>query len=448
MDVFLSYAQADQPLVRRLVEALTQSGLNVSWDRDLAGHSLSRAVDQQLRQAKVVVVVWTPESVRSDWVIDEAQQAFKLNKLVPILLGVESRLLPLPFNSLHSVDLGRWSGNSSDSQFRRLLETIKHHAAEEANTSSGGAAAAAAAAVAAIRAKSMQPPPGYATPAPAPMPVEAPRPAPAPMPAAEPAPAVPTVETVAAPSPDPVAVPAGVPAQAGAPDVFVAYSRKDAEICRSVVIALRQQGLDVFYDQFIEGGQEWRESIARSIKSCSVFLVLLSSGSVASAQVRKEVNLATTYTKSIVPVMIENVQLDGGLELELSGINFIAYFDNPEKRLLEVVEKAKTLAAISVFERRRDYTPPRTVATLPGPLPLVSTIAETSAPNQVRTCWLQGSFAVIGAGALSFAASNLLAPALGRTSVEWVTLLAIALFFFAFPYAIAVMLLFRRLLRG
>lgn len=445
MDVFLSYAQADQPLVRRLVEALTESGLNVWWDRDLVGHSLSRAVDQQLRQAKVVVVVWTRESVRSDWVIDEAQQAYKLNKLVPILLGVESRLLPLPFNSLHSVDLSRWSGNSSEPQFKRLLETIKHHAAEEAKPAFGGAAAAAAAAA---RAKAVQPPPSYATPAPAPMPVEAPGPAPAPMPAAEPAPAVPAVETVAAPPPEPVAVPAGGPAQAGAPDVFVAYSRKDAEICRRVVIALRQQGLDVFYDQFIEGGQEWRESIARSIKSCSVFLVLLSSGSVASAQVRKEVNLATTYTKSIVPVMIENVQLDGGLELELSGINFIAYFDNPEKRLVEVVEKAKTLAAISVFERRRDYTPPRTVATLPGPLPLVSTIAETSAPNQVRTCWLQGSFAVIGAGALSFAASNLLAPALGRTSVEWVTLLAIALFFFAFPYAIAVMLLFRRLLRG
>jgi hypothetical protein len=231
------------------------------------------------------------------------------------------------------------------------------------------------------------------------------------------------------------------------PDVFVAYSRKDGDTCQAIVAALRSEGLEVFYDQFIQGGEEWREIIARNIKGCSVFVVLFSASSAASPQVRKEVNLATANSKSVIPVMLEDIPLGGGLEYELSGINFVSYHQNPAQRLTEIVEKSKTLAAIAVFDRRRETlqalaSQPAGAAARNGP----AVMATQAAPAPAR--WGQGAVALLGALILSLATALIVARAQETERPERIAVLAAALYFIALPYVIAVLLLFRRLVRG
>lgn len=228
------------------------------------------------------------------------------------------------------------------------------------------------------------------------------------------------------------------------PDVFVAYSRKDSDTCRQIVSELRGHGLNVFYDQYIQGGEEWRDMLAWNIKNCSVLMVLFTASSKDSPQVRKEVNLATSHSKSIIPVMVEDVRLEGGLELELNGINFIPYFDSPQTRLAEAVEKAKTLAAIAVFERRRQ-------GLQEAPMhPLAMSLGPTAGPVRPPAKALNRLQAVLAfAGAMLLACSGaiLITAYAGRGSVELTTAMAVALFFVALPYTITIMLLFNRLLR-
>jgi hypothetical protein len=72
-----------------------------------AGHTYRSQIDEQLNAAKAVVIIWTSESVRSDWVISEADHAKRQNKLVnthvPPVKPNEN--IPKPFNQIHSVPL-------------------------------------------------------------------------------------------------------------------------------------------------------------------------------------------------------------------------------------------------------------------------------------------------------------------------------------------------------
>jgi hypothetical protein len=227
--------------------------------------------------------------------------------------------------------------------------------------------------------------------------------------------------------------------------VFVAYSRHNTDTCRNVVAALRSEGLEVFYDQYIQGGDQWRDVITWNIKNCSVFIVLLSASSKDSQQVRKEVNLASSSSKHIIPMMIEDVALEGALEYELSGLNFINYHQNPTQRLKDAVGKAKTLAAFNAFERRRDIS--QSVAVQPL-MPFAPSLRSAAPAAPAHLNWGRGVCAVVGAVLLAGALAVLIGMVQGRSSTELVITTAIGLFFVTFPYVIALMMLFGRLLRG
>ncbi|MBX3578091.1 MAG: TIR domain-containing protein [Rhizobiaceae bacterium] len=103
-DVFISYAREDRAFARELCDALRERGIDVWWDFDLVGgddfrHRIKGAIDESER----VIVLWSERSVRSHFVIDEAGEAKRLNKLVPVAIdGAEP---PLGFRGLHTVSV-------------------------------------------------------------------------------------------------------------------------------------------------------------------------------------------------------------------------------------------------------------------------------------------------------------------------------------------------------
>ncbi len=469
-DIYISYAPEDAGRIEPLARAFLAEGMTVDWDHSFnAGRSWLREVDLSIREAGVVVVVWTSGSVDSRWIREEAQLAQALGTLLPVQLEMTRAAQPIAFRNIQVFDLSDWDGQSADEHLSQLIALVRRRLRERgANQSNAAGSPQSMPTLAPMPVpdappspRSPQPTPQFPWPAPAPAPSAPPhqredleipeflrrRPAVASARPSQDVAAVPAA-LAAPPTPAPIIAQPEVPHVSSAmvpPDVFVAYSRKDEAVCKQVVMALRGEGLNVFYDQYIEGGQEWREIIAQNIKGCSVFMVLFSANSLKSDQVRKEVNHATDNSRSVVPVMIENVKLDGGLALELNGINFIPYFDNPVVRLPEVVEKARNLAAIAVFDRRRDYiqaNEPHAFVDTRGvpatPLPAISV-------SPAR--WARGLMAIGGAIVLSLSASLLVARVSGSSTTEWTAVIACALFFLALPYVVGVMMLFDRLLR-
>ena len=122
--VFLSYAAADRARVEPLVKALEAHGFDVWWDRDISlGESYHRVIEQALQRAVCAVVVWSRDSIGSEWVANEASEARKRGILVPALLDdVEP---PLEFRHLQSATLFAWQGAIEDSSLQQLISAVR-----------------------------------------------------------------------------------------------------------------------------------------------------------------------------------------------------------------------------------------------------------------------------------------------------------------------------------
>ena len=104
-DVFISYSKSDRSRVEALAHRLEESGHSVWWDSSLlAGQNFRDAIKRELEAARAVVVLWTTSSVKSEWVISEAQRALVMAKLVPVrdsTLSVDH--IPQPFDIRHTI---------------------------------------------------------------------------------------------------------------------------------------------------------------------------------------------------------------------------------------------------------------------------------------------------------------------------------------------------------
>jgi uncharacterized protein YfbU (UPF0304 family) len=105
--LFLSYSRADRFVAAKLVEFLEREGHEVWWDRKLeGGASFTAEIEQRIVEAKKVLVIWSRESVNSDFVRDEADRGRKWKKLVPT--RIDDVVIPLGFGGIHTIDLCEW----------------------------------------------------------------------------------------------------------------------------------------------------------------------------------------------------------------------------------------------------------------------------------------------------------------------------------------------------
>ena len=122
--IFLSYARDDVEPARQLADCISQAGHDVWWDRHLHGGSrFATEIDRALKEAAAVVVLWSPASVESAWVQDEAAEGRDTGRLVPVSLG--STKPPLGFRQFQTIDLGSWNGSSPPHAVEELLEGIR-----------------------------------------------------------------------------------------------------------------------------------------------------------------------------------------------------------------------------------------------------------------------------------------------------------------------------------
>jgi hypothetical protein len=157
-DIFISYARQDRPAARIFAECFTAEGFGVWWDASLhSGETFDEVIEQRLRDARAVVVLWSPRSVASRWVRAEATLADRRNKLVPAIIEPCDR--PIVFELTHTADLSDWHGDTSDPRWQTYVEDLHRmlDRAREREAEAGHAAPKPAPAPAAAPPVSRQP---------------------------------------------------------------------------------------------------------------------------------------------------------------------------------------------------------------------------------------------------------------------------------------------------
>ena len=121
--VFLSYARADEKSARAIIKLIERTGFRVWWDGLIpSGERFSAKISEALEGAGAVVVLWSANSAKSNWVQDEASFARDHQRLVPILIdGTEP---PLGFRQLQCVDVSKGGLRASNPAMFKALQTI------------------------------------------------------------------------------------------------------------------------------------------------------------------------------------------------------------------------------------------------------------------------------------------------------------------------------------
>jgi len=121
--VFLSYAREDAAKAKALTAAIERAGHDVWWDRHIrSGSEFAGAIEEALKRADAVLVLWSEGSVCSPWVRDEAAEGRDSGRLVAAVLDASRP--PIGFRQFQSTDLSSWSGKGTPRQFDELLGAI------------------------------------------------------------------------------------------------------------------------------------------------------------------------------------------------------------------------------------------------------------------------------------------------------------------------------------
>lgn len=101
--------------------------------------------------------------------------------------------------------------------------------------------------------------------------------------------------------------------------VFVSYSRKDKQAAYPIIEQMVKDGYRVWFDEGLDSGSEWVETVAKRINDCAAYVALISNRAVNSHTCRQEINFAVKKRKQFLSVMLEKVEsMSLGMEMLLS----------------------------------------------------------------------------------------------------------------------------------
>lgn len=105
--------------------------------------------------------------------------------------------------------------------------------------------------------------------------------------------------------------------------IFVSYSHKDKDKVFEIIKKLVNDGHRIWYDEGIDPGTEWDETIAAHIEGCDGFIAFISENYISSANCKDELNFARDLDKDRLLVYLENVNLPAGMAMRLNRLQAV-----------------------------------------------------------------------------------------------------------------------------
>lgn len=122
-DVFLSYAREDEARATQIARGLEGMGLDVFWDNEIPpGQTWADYIEGKLAACKVVIVVWSAHSIKSQWVREEARMGRDRAKLIPVM--IDGSAAPFGFGEVQAADLSSWNGEATHAGWQRFGQAV------------------------------------------------------------------------------------------------------------------------------------------------------------------------------------------------------------------------------------------------------------------------------------------------------------------------------------
>jgi hypothetical protein len=127
--------------------------------------------------------------------------------------------------------------------------------------------------------------------------------------------------------------------------VFISHSSKDKQVADAACAALEAQRIPCWIaPRDILAGVEWGDAIIDAISTCQVVVLIFSQEANSAPMVRKEISVAVSEEKIIVPFRIENISPSGAMKLALGNTHWLDALTPPlERRLAELCDTISRL---------------------------------------------------------------------------------------------------------
>jgi len=107
------------------------------------------------------------------------------------------------------------------------------------------------------------------------------------------------------------------------PYIFISYAHRDSGAVYPILADMQKDGYRVWFDEGIDPGTEWDETIANSIQNCGYFIAFVSKNYLASYNCKDELNYARDLDKKRLIVYLEEVTLPAGMAMRMNRIQSI-----------------------------------------------------------------------------------------------------------------------------
>jgi len=132
-----------------------------------------------------------------------------------------------------------------------------------------------------------------------------------------------------------------------APYVFVSYAHKDRQRVYEDMLELHTRGWRIWYDEGIPPASDFPAEIAEAIEGCALFLVFISTRSLSSRYVKREISFAAKLENEIPILLIylENIKLPSKFEFMIGDNQAILQYELADDYYYGQLSKALELYA-------------------------------------------------------------------------------------------------------
>ena len=137
-------------------------------------------------------------------------------------------------------------------------------------------------------------------------------------------------------------------------DVFISYAHQDRTVANAVVATLEARGIRCWVaPRDIIPGEDWGEAIVDAIKAAHALVLIFSSSSNESEQIKREVERTVHQGIAVIPFRIEDVLPSKTLEYFISTQHWLDALTPPlEDHLAHLAETINVLLAKKALKEK------------------------------------------------------------------------------------------------
>ena len=148
--------------------------------------------------------------------------------------------------------------------------------------------------------------------------------------------------------------------------LFISYARRDATAVNDLHRDLARASHHVWFDQKLEGGRRWWDEVLEQIRTCELFVFVLSPESLKSKACRAELAYAAVLGRPILPVLAGTVNMDLAPE-PIGELNVLDYRERTPENAIDLLMAVAGAAPASMLPDPLPPSPPPPITNL-GPV--------------------------------------------------------------------------------